>query len=535
MPKRAVLYARVSGDDRHTEGRNLAGQLELCREYAEEHGYEVVAELAEDDRGAPGAAFELPQLNRVRELARVGGFDILVVREMDRLSRRLAKQLFVEEELRRAGITIEYVKGVYEETPEGNLMKNVRAVVAEYERLKITERTTAARYRAVEEGSVLGHGLATYGYRLVRDGAKWKLVIDPQEAAIVRLMFEWYLHGENGGRPMNGCQIAQALTARQEPTATDKGLNRRKLRGVGAWSPASVARMLRDETYAGVWHYRKYETTVGADGRRHRYTRPRKEWMSVQVPAIVDRATWDAAVERRHQNVIGAKRNLQHEDLYLLRRRIVCGACGVKMNCIPPTTSKPRAYYQCPATRRTTHFAHVCSAHSFRSDWVDARVWAWLRNLVAQPAAIEVGRNDLEERVAQVDAPLAAELTALDERLGDLSRQRERLLRAHLAGLIDEEQFAAETKRLRKLQAQQMARRADLEESHRKAAISQRGLVEARAFADDVATRLNEDEGNHAFRRFVAEKLNTRVTLVETESGKKIIASCALHPQPTQL
>ena len=28
--KRAVLYARVSSDDRGKEGRNLAGQLEMC-------------------------------------------------------------------------------------------------------------------------------------------------------------------------------------------------------------------------------------------------------------------------------------------------------------------------------------------------------------------------------------------------------------------------------------------------------------------------------------------------------------------------
>ena len=46
MSKRAVLYARVSGDDRDKEGRNLKGQLDMCRDYALEHGWEVVAELA---------------------------------------------------------------------------------------------------------------------------------------------------------------------------------------------------------------------------------------------------------------------------------------------------------------------------------------------------------------------------------------------------------------------------------------------------------------------------------------------------------
>jgi DNA invertase Pin-like site-specific DNA recombinase len=56
MSKRAVLYARVSSDDRGKDGRNLSGQLEMCRDYAERCSWLVVAELAEDDRGASGAA-----------------------------------------------------------------------------------------------------------------------------------------------------------------------------------------------------------------------------------------------------------------------------------------------------------------------------------------------------------------------------------------------------------------------------------------------------------------------------------------------
>ena len=111
MSKRAVLYARVSGDDRGKEGRNLDGQLDMCREYAQAHGWQVLAELAEDDRGASGAAFELPQLNHLLEMARANGFDLLVTREIDRLSRNLAKQLIVEQDLKRAGVEIEYVLG----------------------------------------------------------------------------------------------------------------------------------------------------------------------------------------------------------------------------------------------------------------------------------------------------------------------------------------------------------------------------------------------------------------------------------------
>jgi DNA invertase Pin-like site-specific DNA recombinase len=45
MNKRAVSYARVSSDDRGKDSRNLAGQLEMCREYALQQGWTIIAEL----------------------------------------------------------------------------------------------------------------------------------------------------------------------------------------------------------------------------------------------------------------------------------------------------------------------------------------------------------------------------------------------------------------------------------------------------------------------------------------------------------
>jgi len=70
--KWAVLYAPTSYDERDTDGRNLAGQLEMAREYALGKGYRIVAELAEDDKGASGASFELPKLGEGLEMAEAG-------------------------------------------------------------------------------------------------------------------------------------------------------------------------------------------------------------------------------------------------------------------------------------------------------------------------------------------------------------------------------------------------------------------------------------------------------------------------------
>jgi len=243
--QRAVLYARCSGDDRGNDDRNLQGQLEMARQYALAKGYTIVAELAEDDKGASGAAFELPQLNHIREMAAEGAFDVLVPREIDRLSRNLAKQLIVEEELRRAGVSIEYaIGGAYPDTPEGRLSKHMRATIAEYEREKIVERTARGKQNKVKSGSVLVANRPPYGYRVAEVDGKTMLTVYEPEAHVVRLMFTWYIEGEGDGGPLSLRTIARKLTEIPIPTYADIHSQHKK-RGLGYWQASTVSQILR--------------------------------------------------------------------------------------------------------------------------------------------------------------------------------------------------------------------------------------------------------------------------------------------------
>lgn len=102
MTKRAVLYARVCVDD----GHNLAKQLETCREYAQELGWNIVDELAE--QGAGSGSSNPPQRDHLLELARANVFDVLVVRDPYRLSRDLARLVSLKAKLERHGVEVRY-------------------------------------------------------------------------------------------------------------------------------------------------------------------------------------------------------------------------------------------------------------------------------------------------------------------------------------------------------------------------------------------------------------------------------------------
>ena len=161
---RAALYARVSTDEQ-AEKYGLSSQLTELGELAAKKSFTVPEGAEFVDDGYSGATLDRPALDRLREAVRARAFDVVLVHDPDRLSRKLAHQLLLVEELERAGVGLEYFTTPREDTPEGRLLLNVKGVVAEYEREKIRERTTRGKKQKARS-KLVPTGPWPYGYRL---------------------------------------------------------------------------------------------------------------------------------------------------------------------------------------------------------------------------------------------------------------------------------------------------------------------------------------------------------------------------------
>ncbi len=132
--KRAINYVRVSTDEQ-AKGYSLQTQIKGCRRYAEEMGHAIAATFQDD---YTGTSLDRPALNEMREYL---GLDKtvsnLIVYDLDRIARKSVHQMILEEELRRFGVTVEYVIGRYDDSDEGRLQKQIRASIAGYEKMKI--------------------------------------------------------------------------------------------------------------------------------------------------------------------------------------------------------------------------------------------------------------------------------------------------------------------------------------------------------------------------------------------------------------
>jgi site-specific DNA recombinase len=500
MTRRAALYARVSSDDTGKDGRNLAGQLEMCREYALARDWEVVVELAEDDRGASGASFELEQLGRALEMARAGKIDILVVREIDRLSRKLAKQLIVEEELNRHGVRVEYVLGDYEDSPEGNLMKNVRAVIAEYERLKINERMTRGREQKVKAGHVIVHGHPPFGYRQAERDGKSVLVIDNDEAQVVRMMFERYLEGA-GART-----IAQEFTDLGIASRGDR-VNQGKKRGRGGWAPGTIYDLITNEAYAGTWHY-------GA------------KRIPVSVPAIVEPEIWERAQEQRAKNRIRAGRNLKNQ--YLLRFCMTCDRCGSRIQGL--TQRKRRrgtkyAYYKCPANHKG-QYSYDCDMPLFRADHADAILWQWIKDLLEDEEAMARAIAGYKAELEKGAGPIRERLAVVNALIADNQHELERLLDLYLSGEFPKRMLVERKSRLELTIGALGRERGNLIVQLENKTLTDEQILTIQGFTAKLRERLPLADRNFEARRGVIESLRTEGRLILKDGKKWMKVKC---------
>lgn len=496
--EQAVLYARVSGDDRGKEGRNLAGQLDDCREFAGAKGYKIVAELAEDDRGASGYEIDLPQLNKVREMAQAGNISVLVVRELDRLSRNLAKQLIVEEELRRAGVRIEYVLAEYDDSPEGRLQKHIRATVAEYEREKIKERMVRGRRKKVAKGKVMVYTRPPYGYRVQHD----QLVIYEPEAGIVRLIFELYV---NKGLTMG--EIAAKLDKMGAPLPN--GIKKNTM----GWGTSTIHRMLKNETYAGVWYY-------GKTNKHQKKKNPREQWIAVDVPAIVAESTFARAQARIEHNKRTAN-NQKYE--YLLAGHTRCACCG---NSFRGHYSGKALYYKPPRGKKA--YLKQCTLPLFRVDLLDTAVWHFISSFLGNKKVRQETFARYREKQAERFAPLKERLATIDKLLAENRAQLERLLDIYLTGELPRDMLVERKNRLETTVNALEKERAAISGQIERDTLTDEQIQDIETYIEKIGRGLELANANFAARRKIIELLDVQVTLAVENEEKIAYVQCKL-------
>src|SRR6266545_1733863 len=449
----AAIYARVSSE-RQRQDETIQSQTVGLRELAAERGLLIAEDLVFEDEGFSGATLTRPALERLRDRAAEGCFELLLCHAPDRLARRYAYQVLLLEELARAGVEVCFAKEPERGgTPEDELLRQFQGMIAEYERAQIRERTRRGKLHRARGGSQAVLSCAPYGYRYVKKAehcdAYWE--IDELEGQVVRDVFARYVEeGTSIG------ELARSLTERGVRTRTGKPV----------WDRSTVWAMLRNPAYRGQAAFGKTKTaerhggptrTTRARGERHgrrltRHDQPAEQWTLIPVPAIVTEETSELAQARLVENARFSRRNTKEPTL--LQGVLVCSECGYSCYRTSTRTSNKRiSYYRCIGQDGWRHVGgRVCQSRPVRADELDPLVWGEVRRLLEDPALV---RAEIDRRFAalRIEHPAARRRETLERDLHRAEGAIARLIEAYQEQLISLEELRARTPTLRKRQS----------------------------------------------------------------------------------
>jgi DNA invertase Pin-like site-specific DNA recombinase len=189
---RCAIYTRVSTDAGLEQDFNsLDAQREASEAYIKSQAHEgwSLIKTPYDDGGFSGGSMDRPALQKLLDDVRSGLVDIIVVYKVDRLTRSLADFAKLVELFDAHNVSFVSVTQSFNTTTSmGRLTLNVLLSFAQFEREVTGERIRDKIAASKKKGIWMG-GSVPLGYR-VQDR---KLIIIPEDAATVRLIFERYL------------------------------------------------------------------------------------------------------------------------------------------------------------------------------------------------------------------------------------------------------------------------------------------------------------------------------------------------------
>ena len=187
-PRTAVGYLRVSSIGQSLSGAGLADQRRAIRVECERR--EWMLEHVYSDEGTSGRSVDgRPALRDALAVLAVGDASVLVTAKLDRLSRSVLDFASLMARAEREGWAIVVLDvNVDTSTPSGEMMANVVAAFAQYERRLISERTKRALAVKRAEGVLLGRprsippNVRNLIVELRSDGLSYKRIADALNA-----------------------------------------------------------------------------------------------------------------------------------------------------------------------------------------------------------------------------------------------------------------------------------------------------------------------------------------------------------------
>ena len=312
LPLRVTFYARVSSES-DEQLNSLGNQISYYRELIGKNQCWTYVDGYVDEGLSAATTKRRENFHRMVRDGKAGCFDLIITKEITRFARNTLDSIQFTRELLNAGVGVFFQNdniNTFDEDSE--LRLTIMSGIAQDELRKLSSRVKFGHQQAIKNNVVLGNS-RIFGY--VKDGGR--LVIDEDEAPMVRELFELYATGkysmkqiealfwEKGYRNHNGKRIAHT----------------------------TMSGMISNPKYKGYYVGNKVKV-IDLFTKKQKFLPP-EEWVIFKdetgeiVPAIVDEGLWEQAnrvLKRRSEDVKNRQGICNHANL--LTGKLFCTHCG---------------------------------------------------------------------------------------------------------------------------------------------------------------------------------------------------------------
>lgn len=433
--KRVAAYCRVSTDTEE-QLSSYEAQVSYYEDYIKKRpDWEFVGIYA--DEGITGTnTKKRTDFHRMIDDCLAGKIDMVITKSVSRFARNTLDCLRYVRMLKEKGVGIFFEKeNIDTLDSKGEVLLTILSSLAQDESRSISENSRWGIMRRFQQGKVRVNHKKFTGYDKDENG---ELIINEQEAAIVRRIFAEYLAGKGLKA------IGKGLEADGIATAT----------GNAVWHESVIKQMLQNEKYAGDALLQK---TVTVDFLTHKRIKNEGQVQQFFVenshPAIISKETYQAAqreMERRSQLKGGDKSRSRYTNKYPFSGKVFCGECGEPFSrkCWggASTPAKYRKYvWMCRI--RMEKGPKGCDMQAVNEEKLQEAFMRVVNRLITERETFISRMLENVEKVVRERAS-AVDMAAIDGRLKELHGEMSALVKLNLMTGIDDAIYSEEYNRI---------------------------------------------------------------------------------------